>query len=322
MNAVLTEDEIGVLLSAAVHAPSIHNSQPWRFEVHGPVVDVRLDEERILPVSDPAGRAARIATGAAVFNVRVAAAMLGHESRTAIDPDPARPDVVARLFLTSRTVPIPGLSSLYREIARRRTYRGPLLDQPVSDQVLDRLRRAALAEDVTLRTLTADERAHLAGILRRAESDELHDEDELHERQVWVGGDRTVEGVPTGALGPVPVRPAFVRDLAAGFAAEQRGEAVFETDPLIVVLTTPDEDPATWVQAGIALQHVLLVATSYGLTASFLDQVLERGDSRHRLRDLIGGHAWPQLVLRLGFPAQAGDRTGRRDWHESFDQWF
>jgi hypothetical protein len=70
MNALLTltDDEIGILLTAATHAPSIHNTQPWRFEVHGPVIDVLLDEERTLPVADPSGRSARIGIGAAAFN--------------------------------------------------------------------------------------------------------------------------------------------------------------------------------------------------------------------------------------------------------------
>jgi nitroreductase family protein len=114
----------------------------------------------------------------------------------------------------------------------------------------------------------------------------------------------------------------MVRDLAAGFTDGERGQAVFETDPVVAVLTTPAEDPAAWVQTGIALQHLLLVATSYGLTASFLDQLVHSGEDRRRIRALIGVQAWPQVVLRLGFPAEAGERAGRRDWHESYDQWF
>ncbi|HEY4569389.1 MAG TPA: hypothetical protein VIH10_07980, partial [Kribbella sp.] len=106
---MLTDDEVDILLTAATHAPSMHNTQPWRFEVHGPVIDVLVDEERTLPVADPSARAARIGIGAAAFNVRVAAAMLGHESRLATDPDPARPEVVARLFLADRKAPVPQL---------------------------------------------------------------------------------------------------------------------------------------------------------------------------------------------------------------------
>jgi nitroreductase len=322
MNAVLTDDEVGILLTAAVHAPSIHNTQPWRFEVHGPVIDVLLDEERVLAAADPAGRAARIGIGAAAFNLRVTAAMLGHESRVAANPDPQYPEVAARIFLAPRETPVPGLSSLYGEIRRRHTYRGPLLDHAVSSKVLRRLDEAAKAERAQLHWLGQSELTQLGSIVRRTDADDLHDEDRLHERQRWIGGDRSGDGIQESALGPLSARPGFVRDLSAGFDSIHRSQAVYETQPLIAVLSTRNEDTAAWVRAGQALQRVLLVATSYDLTASFLNQVLERTAPRFQVRDLIGDCFWPQMVIRIGYPAQSNGGTSRRNWRDSFDQWF
>ncbi|WP_405064886.1 hypothetical protein OG558_23380 [Kribbella sp. NBC_01510] len=99
-------------------------------------------------------------------------------------------------------------------------------------------------------------------------------------------------------------------------------QAVYETHPAIAVLSTPEEDTAAWMRAGPALQRVLPVATSYDLAASFLNRVLERTAPRYRVRDLIGGHSWPQMVIRIGYPAQSAGRTSRRDWRHSFDQCF
>jgi hypothetical protein len=64
------------------------------------------------------------------------------------------------------------------------------------------------------------------------------------------------------------------------------------------------------------------VATSYDLTASFLNQVLERTAPRCQVRDLIGDRSWPQMVIRIGYPAQSSNWSPRRDWRASFDQWF
>ncbi|HEY3002137.1 MAG TPA: nitroreductase family protein, partial [Kribbellaceae bacterium] len=72
----LTAEQLDILLTAAVAAPSMHNTQPWRFEVGGRAIDVFLDESRSLPAEDPSGRAMRIAAGAAVLNLRIAAAHL------------------------------------------------------------------------------------------------------------------------------------------------------------------------------------------------------------------------------------------------------
>ncbi|MFC3454945.1 hypothetical protein ACFOSH_36395 [Amycolatopsis speibonae] len=43
-------------LKAAVRAPSPHNIQPWFFRVGADVVEVHLDEDRVLLVCDPDGR--------------------------------------------------------------------------------------------------------------------------------------------------------------------------------------------------------------------------------------------------------------------------
>jgi hypothetical protein len=94
----LTEDEVDILVSSAVSAPS-------------------------------SGRLNGIGLGAATFNVRVAAAMLGHETTLAIDPDPARPDIVARVFLGQRQGLVE-LGRLYGELRRRHTYRGPMMETP------------------------------------------------------------------------------------------------------------------------------------------------------------------------------------------------
>ncbi|WP_406047144.1 Acg family FMN-binding oxidoreductase [Kribbella sp. NBC_00889] len=320
--SVLTDDEIGILLTAAVHAPSMHNTQPWRFEVHGPVVDVLLDRKRLLPSEDPAGRANRIGIGAAVLNLRVAAAMLGRESRIVPDPDPNCPEVMARVFVADRRTPVPGLGSLYGELRARRTYRGPLLDQPIPPRVTGRLDEAAQAERATLRWLDADATSRLGELLRRVDEHDLHDEDRLHERLRWIGGDRSGDGIQESALGPLPTGPAFVRDLSAGSDSSHRSQAVFEDSPAIAVLCTPQEDAAAWLRAGMALERALLVATSYDLAASFLNQVLEHSPSRAAVRELVGGRCWPQMVIRLGYPAQPAHGTARRDWRDSFDRWF
>jgi hypothetical protein len=313
----LTDDEVGILLAAAVHAPSMDNTQPWRFEVAGPVIDVRLEAERSLPAADPAGRAIRIGLGAAVFNLRVAAAMLGHESTFAVTPDPAEPDVVARIFLSERGGQVIELSALYGEISRRHTYRGPMLDQAVPSVVIGALSDAAGIEGAELHWLDDDATRGLGQLLRQADDLDLHDEDRLLERGRWIGGERPDDGVPGSTLGPAPTGPAMVRDLAAGFDTPGREHAVFEQRPRIAVLATADEDELAWVLAGLALERVLLTATSSVLAASFLNQALEYPALRAQIRDLIGGRSWPQMILRLGYPAQAEAHPGRRPWRDA-----
>ena len=55
----LPADHVDILLGAAVAAPSMDNTQPWRFEVGGHVIDLFLDGSRTLPAEDPTGRVTR-----------------------------------------------------------------------------------------------------------------------------------------------------------------------------------------------------------------------------------------------------------------------
>jgi hypothetical protein len=316
----VTEDEVGILLTAAGQAPSMHNTQPWRFEINGPVIDVLLDADRTLPAADSANRLVRVGLGAAAFNLRVAAAMLGHETTLAIDPDPAVPAVVVRIFLSDRKAPVAGLSSLYGELGRRFTYRGPMVDQPISALMMQRLTEAARAEQADLRWLDDEQRAGLGSIVRAADERDVHEEDRLHERLQWIGGDRDAEGVPNSVLGPLPARrPAAVRDLSAGFDSPHRSQAAFEPTPILAVLATLDDDEEAWVRAGLALERVLLTATSYDLAASFINQAVEYPTLRDQVRSLIGRDTWPQLILRIGYPAEGSGLTPRRRWQDTLN---
>jgi len=52
-------------LEAAAAAPSVHNTQPWRFLPRPESIEIYADPERLLPVIDPRGRDMAISLGAA-----------------------------------------------------------------------------------------------------------------------------------------------------------------------------------------------------------------------------------------------------------------
>lgn len=318
---LLDREEVGMLIRAAGTAPSMHNTQPWRFEINGPVIDVLLDPDRSLPAEDRSGRLILIGLGAATFNLRVAAATLGYETTFATDPDPDRPDIVTRVFLGSRKTPAPPLASLYGELGRRHTYRGPMTPIRVPATVCQLVVAAARCEGADLSWLSQAGNQRLDSILRLADDLDLHDEDRLTEREQWIGDEHVDDGVPVEALGPLPTSAAMVRDLSAGFEPPDRGVAAFEHQPLIGILTTPGDRPSEWLRAGMALQHALLTATSCDLAASFLNQALEYAQLRSQVQELVGGDIRPQMILRFGFPAGQGTDTPRRPWPQTITEW-
>ncbi|WP_239020496.1 hypothetical protein [Nakamurella antarctica] len=68
-----------------------------------------------------------------------------------------------------------------------------------------------------------------------------------------------------------------------------------------MVLASWADNALSQVTAGIAMQRVLLTATSLGLSASFLSQLVEVPGARHSVQSVLAEPAYPQAVLRVGF---------------------
>ncbi len=295
---------------AAVKAPSPHNTQPWRFETGPRHIDLLLDRERVLAVADPDAREARLSCGAALLNVRIAARAMGWAVRYELLPDANQPDLLATVWIGGTRVPSPEHRALAAAVDRRASNRHPFTDRVVPPQHRWNLVRATDQEGAHLVLLARpDELSAFADLLRRA--DHLQEQDPAFQAELlrWTAThpDRE-DGVPRTAGGP---RPAEGSVLKLREYHESTRELRYEQDPLVVVLATASDSPVDQLRAGQALQRLLLTATAEGLSASFLSQPIEIPTLRGALRELIGGRAYPQTVLRIGYGYPA-PRTPRR----------
>ena len=64
------------LIGVAGRAPSLHNTQPWRFAVSRDAIELHADVSRRLKL-DPDGREMVISCGAALYGLRLAVRSLG-----------------------------------------------------------------------------------------------------------------------------------------------------------------------------------------------------------------------------------------------------
>ena len=85
------------------HAPSLHNSQPWRWRLDGRSLLLQADLRRWLPATDADGRDLVVSCGAALHHTRVALAASGVHAAVHRIPDPQRPDDLAALELAPRS---------------------------------------------------------------------------------------------------------------------------------------------------------------------------------------------------------------------------
>ncbi|SDI14093.1 Nitroreductase family protein [Actinokineospora alba] len=302
MTILDAEGPLRAALAAAIRAPSPHNTQPWRFEVHGDRIDVLLDRDRVLPVADPDGREARLSCGAAVFNIQLALNAVGRAAVVHLLPDPNRPDLLASVRIAGNRVVIPSERTLAELIPRRHTNRRPFLERPVSPPVKATLLRAAEREGARLRLVELPPEVDaVAALIRRADTLQSEDPAYRAELREWVHDNANrVDGVPTRALGPPTRTPGLITLRRFTDDVDPARERPFEQQPLLAVLTTPGDTPIDHVQAGKAMQRVLLTAADLGLCSSFLSQPIEVPAVRAALRALLRAGS-PHVVLRLGY---------------------
>ncbi len=316
------EEQWAFLLNYAVLAPSGHNTQPWLFRIAGDGLEIYADRRRALPVVDPGDRELVMSCGTTLFHLRVAMRHFGIASVVRLLPGGTDSDLMARVRMGEASEPTLNDHRLFTAIKRRHTNRQPFDDRPVPQPELDRLVDAARAEGATLHVLRdARDKQALAALI--AEGDRIQGSDARFRRELaaWVHSNRAQsrDGLPGYALGlgdwASYAGPFVVRTFDWGRGQAARDRQLAEGSPVLLVLTTEEDTEAAWLQAGQALDAVLLQGCAYDLQASFLNQPVEVPALRPRVADLLGTDEHPQLILRMGY-APPADPTPRRPVRE------
>ena len=187
--------EIRSILELARRAPSVHNTQPWRWRIDGRVLELRADRSRQLRVADPVGRNFMISCGCAVHHAVVGAGALGWRASVDLLPEPADPDVLARMQLVPVAVPDDSRDVL-RVIEDRRTDRRRFTNWPVPPERLKDLAFDAGrwgAQVVVLTDLT--QRWRVEGLVERAIASQEQDGRYSAEQRAWMDRGPT-DGIP------------------------------------------------------------------------------------------------------------------------------
>jgi len=289
-------------VALATRAPSIHNSQPWRWQITEQTVHLYTDLSRWLPATDNDGRDLLVSCGAALHHLRIALAAAGVRTSVQRLPDTAAEEHLAAVEMH------PGVNTdadltLASRIPQRRTDRRPFSDWPVPAAFLQQLVRTASDQGAILRVIDDDwVRGELIAAIRQAAAAQGEMPDYRTELDAWSGRRSGDSGVPAANLPSEPsTRVETTREFSAGELEIAPGH---ESDrAVLAVLGTASDDTLSRLRAGEALSAVLLEATALGLASCPLSQPLEIGSTKQVLRDrVLDGTLSPQLVLRLGWP--------------------
>jgi nitroreductase len=288
---------------AALLAPSVFNTQPWRWRVIGDTLELSADPDRQLAGTDPDGRLLLLSCGTALHHARTALAAAGWTSTVDRLPDPTRPDLLARVHLGHSGPADPEAQRMAAAIGRRRTDRRAFGDEPVSAETLTRLRRFVEFEGAYLHVVPDDQVPVLAISTERAAGAERDDPIYREELERWTNRPQSRgDGVPVGTAVAPALRRVPVRDFAAGDRAGLTAGAGVDRGAAYVIVFGTTDRRADLLRGGEALSALLLLATAEGLATAPLSEAVEVAWSRQLLTTLLAGIGEPYIAVRLGHP--------------------
>lgn len=291
------------LLELACRAPSVHNTQPWLWRVHGTRVGLYADFQRQLVQADPQRRDLLISCGAALHHLQVPAQALGWSARVRRTPDPSEERLVASVRLSPGR-PASDAHELLTAIRERRTDRRRLTSWPVPAERLDALCMTGDQWGAQVRPVHEQvAKARLEQLTTRA--DLLQRADPAYVREIENATESLVNaGVPVTNI-PRDDRVATSDALNRRFPNGDLDDPVVDpgqpSDGLLVICTSSD-DTMSRIRAGEALSAVWLKATRDRMSLVPLSQALEVNETRRILQqEVLDDKALAQIVLRVGW---------------------
>jgi hypothetical protein len=294
-------DVIKGAMELAVRAPSLHNSQPWRFVADGGVLELFADRTRIGQSTDSTGREVLISCGAVLDHLCVAMAAAGWEANIDRFPNPNNLDHLATLEFRPMEFVTDAHRARAEAIRHRQTDRLPFAAPPQWDSFEPVLRETLAASVIDLDVIPDGSRPLLADASRLSADLRRYDSSYHAELQWWTTHSDSSQGIPQGALASESEaeRVDVGRDFPTGRERERRA-LIGRDHSKILVLSTYDDSRENALRCGEALSTVLLECTMASLATCTLTHMIERHASREIVRRLTGRIAEPQLLIRVG----------------------
>jgi len=293
-------DRLAQALTVAGRAPSIHNTQPWRWRLRGNVADLYADTRRQLVVVDPDRRLMTLSCGAALDHACTALAADGIAAAVDLLPSKGDPTHLARITVTGRTAVTDAALRSLHAIEIRHTDRRPLLDRSIRDSDVAAMRTVAGKYGTGLHPISRTDVLELAAATARAQRDEIDDAAVQRELDAWTGDHRPAgAGVPDANILSEPAQTTVPsRDFGhPGAAPTSPGH---DASAMYAILYGRDDEPTSWLQAGRALSALWLYAVAHDIAVLPLSAAVEEAFTRQTLHRMLSGLGYAQLAVRLG----------------------
>ncbi|BCO89813.1 MULTISPECIES: Rv1355c family protein [Mycobacterium] len=302
------------IVAAAMRAPSGGNSQPWRIDAQPTELTISIATEHTSTM-DVGFRGSAVAVGAALYNVRIAAAARGVLGPVTVSEDGAGSPLRATMHFGTGSDP--ALADLYEPMIVRETNRHRGTPQPLDDQTTKLLTVTAEREGARLHLLTGRDELSRAATIFGAADRIRYLTPHLHAEMVselrWPGDPDPDTGIDVRlleldasdlALMDIVRRADVMAYLAEWDAGSALGDGMRDevlAGSALAVLTVTGGRLRDYARGGSAVEAVWIVAQREGLAVRPLSPVFLHARNAADLNELSGAFGDELARLQDGF---------------------
>jgi molybdopterin/thiamine biosynthesis adenylyltransferase len=302
------------IVAAAMRAPSGGNSQPWCIDAEPTKLAISVATEHTSTM-DVGFRGSAVALGAALYNVRIAAAARGVLGPVSVSEDVDGSPLRATMHFENGNDP--ALAELYQPMLARETNRHGGTLQSLDDQTIKLLTVTAEREGARLHLLTERDDLSQAATIFGATDRIRYLTPQLHKEMVselrWPGDPDPDTGIDVHsleldasdlALFDIVRRPDVMAYLAEWNAGSALGDGMRDqvlASSALAVITVTGERLSDYAIGGSAVEAVWILAQREGLAVRPLSPVFLHARNTADLNELSAGFAGELEQLQSDF---------------------
>ena len=294
------------LLEYARLAPSVHNTQPWRFVVDGDTISLVVAPERLLGAGDPTSRESWISFGICLEAILQAAKGLGMQATITEIQGAALNNTIATIRIT------PDSSEKQPEILKalknRHTHRERMELAPIPSRLIENCQNI-ITDLEGVNVFFMQDKSSIGKVADdtfKAMSLALSSPDFRNElyhfvHYNWSPARTGMHGYTQGegALGSILGKLSIKLGFGLGTKARHDQQRINDASALVFIGTTGDV-PSFWLRAGQAYMRVALEITKSGLAQSTLAAPIEAPNFHEDIEKMLDTPLRLQTMLRIG----------------------
>lgn len=307
------------ILEYARLAPSVHNTQPWRFKIDDSSSSISLFAEsaRALDAGDPTKRELWVSLGICLETILLSAKGLGFSAKIVHLQTNSFAGEIARITLKPSTSKQPAILDA---IKNRHSYRGPMETASIPDSFIETCNQAVQdIGDVSLILVRDNERkTNIADITDKGMRMALSNAEFRKElapllNYNWSSARTGLHGFTMnyGLLGSIWQKWSVILGVDSKRQAAADKQRVLESSGLVFILSKGDVPPF-WLNVGRAYMRIALEITKAGFAHSTLTAPVEAARFHEDIENMLSTKNRIQSMIRIGKATQTPSRTSPR----------